>query len=248
MDMKNKNASSRMRNLFIDYRNLLCFNSLAWLLEDNQRISVQHVLSAMKPSKLRSRLESDLAFSQHHLKKNFNAFFKHAQNLSDAFQLVDSGVLNEEKPGSTSGKRVEKVRKGANNFSANCSAPPKTAPTHDDPVCLGPPHAERGISHRLKDCRACPDNEKKELLQAFTKDRCKVGPSRSTRGQLRKWIHNKKREVGNLPKAGRLKHPDNKDADTLSFPVAIGEGIATLDSTRRCEDGRDDSINSPRIA
>lgn len=61
----------------------------------NPRVAVQHALSAVKPVKLRSRLESDIEFSHHNLEKDFKGVLKHAVDLFNAFQLGDSGAWND---------------------------------------------------------------------------------------------------------------------------------------------------------
>lgn len=90
MYMRNKDSSSRMESMFIQYHTLLRKHGLVWLLEDNQNKAVHHVLSAIQPSKLRNRLHSDIQFAHHELRKNFQKFFTYARNVSDAFVLVDS--------------------------------------------------------------------------------------------------------------------------------------------------------------
>lgn len=62
LNIKNRDAISRIRNLFIDYNTPLQQNGLSWLLEKNQMVAVQHVLIALRSAKLRKRLESNLKF------------------------------------------------------------------------------------------------------------------------------------------------------------------------------------------
>eukprot|EP00171_Calliarthron_tuberculosum_P004298 IDg4298t1 len=99
MNMHNKDASSRMKGLFIDYHTVLRKHGLNWILTVNQKVAVQHVISAIQPYKLRKRLENDIQLAHHDLRKDFNGFFKHAKKVSDAFALVDNGMLNEETAG-----------------------------------------------------------------------------------------------------------------------------------------------------
>lgn len=56
MDMKNKDARSRMKSLLIEYHTLLRRNGLYWLLEDKEKVAVQHVLSEIQSVKLRNCL------------------------------------------------------------------------------------------------------------------------------------------------------------------------------------------------
>lgn len=94
MDMRNPDASLRMKHLFIDYQTILQNQGIAWLLEENPKVAMPRVFSVVKPAKLCLRLKSDLAFSQHRLRKEFRKLISHAESLSDALHLTDNGSLN----------------------------------------------------------------------------------------------------------------------------------------------------------
>ncbi|PXF47202.1 hypothetical protein BWQ96_02977 [Gracilariopsis chorda] len=85
MDMSFKSATGRMKLLFIDCKSLLRQHGMAWVAEKNQKAAVRHVLSVVKPAKVKNRLEQDISFSKRHLKENLRAFLKHALDLSEAF-------------------------------------------------------------------------------------------------------------------------------------------------------------------
>ena len=91
MNMDNRNARSRMQQLFVQYHALLTTHGLTWIVTENQKLAVSHVLSAIKPVSLKERLEADLSFSHHDLKNDFKSFLSHAVKLSEPFQLVDAG-------------------------------------------------------------------------------------------------------------------------------------------------------------
>lgn len=91
MDMSNLSAKFRMQNLSIDYHSLLTKGELKWIVSDNQKLAVSHVLSAIYPESLRARLQSDLPISHYDLINDFKKFLSHAVNLSEAFHIVDSG-------------------------------------------------------------------------------------------------------------------------------------------------------------
>lgn len=74
MSMDDRSAKSRMQSLFANYISLLSQNSVKRIIAENQNFSVTHILSAVKPS-LPERLESDLSFSHHALKKDFKIPF-----------------------------------------------------------------------------------------------------------------------------------------------------------------------------
>lgn len=91
MDMSIRSARSRMELLFMNYTAILRRNGLKWVLQSNQKLAVQHVLSAIKPQALRKRLESDLEFAHSEVRKDFKKFMAHALSISDAFEIVDNG-------------------------------------------------------------------------------------------------------------------------------------------------------------
>lgn len=49
IDMSDKDARSRIETLFMSYNSLLRRNGLAWLSKDNEKISIFHVLSRIRP-------------------------------------------------------------------------------------------------------------------------------------------------------------------------------------------------------
>lgn len=81
----------------MSYHELLRRHGLSWIVNDNPKVAVQHFLSAVRPDSLRARLESDLEFSHHHLRKYCKEFMVHVARLSEAFQLVDDGKLKSSK-------------------------------------------------------------------------------------------------------------------------------------------------------
>lgn len=91
MEMTDKDAQTRMETLFVSYKTLFSRNGLACLVDDNEKVAVYHVLSAVCPESPLARLESDLELSHYHLRKDFKEFMAHAVRLSEAFQLVDNG-------------------------------------------------------------------------------------------------------------------------------------------------------------
>lgn len=67
------NSQSRIKNLFVSYHRILYRNGLFFLLKDNQKVIILHVLSAIRPNTFWPRLESDLEFFQIHNCKDFKA-------------------------------------------------------------------------------------------------------------------------------------------------------------------------------
>lgn len=97
-NMANHDAEARMEDLFTDYHTLLSRNGLVWLITDNPKVAVQHVLSAIRPQTLFDRLTADLEFAEYELRKDFSGFLKHAIKLAKAFQIVDAGPTRPAEP------------------------------------------------------------------------------------------------------------------------------------------------------
>ena len=129
MNMSDASAKSRMQNLFVSFHGLLRRHGLAWLVESNPKVAVGYVLAAIKPWRLRNRLESDLELSKGHLKKDFKGFMRHAIAISEAFQMVDGGRRTDQgtpssskkTPNRQSNKGIAKARAGPSKDGKNAT-------------------------------------------------------------------------------------------------------------------------------
>ena len=242
MNMSNRNARSRMQQLFVQYHTLLSTHGLIWIVTDNQKLAVGHVLSAVKPTALKERLESDLGFSQHQLKKDFKAFMAHAVKLSEAFQLVDSG-------------RQRKRQQHANGQNSTRQSSPSESNSNttksEVPLCLWPPHSSKGIRHLLKHCRDCPADEKKRLLQERSKKLAETGPHSNLRPRQAQTSSSSKTPAASSSETSQ-KHPTTgRVSSCVSSPscdISLCDANSQIICKGRCDDGSDDTIISPRIA
>lgn len=50
---------------------------MSCIVEEHENGDFEHVISAISTVKLSGRLESDVSFSHHHIKKDFKSFFNH---------------------------------------------------------------------------------------------------------------------------------------------------------------------------
>lgn len=145
-DMRNKNAKARMQDLFVSYHMILLRHGLKWIVTENQKVAVSHVLQAVPPATLRDRLQSDLAFSHHELRKDFPGFLKHAIRLAEAFQLVDSGGPKSEHR-TEQGQSTQRTKRNRGGNADTNTSPTKAANAtkgkQDTPVCLWLPHKSR---------------------------------------------------------------------------------------------------------
>lgn len=65
-------------------------------------------------------------------------------------------------------------RTGSNFVTGHKKSPAEHKPEKQSqnlPVCLWPPHAVKGWRHKIMDCRDCPEDEKKRLLDDHRKKR-----------------------------------------------------------------------------
>ena len=150
MNMTTRNARARMESLFIAYHGILSRQGVSWVIKENQKLAVSHVLDAIRPIALKDRLSSDLSFSHHEKRKNFQAFMKHAIYVSECFQVCDNGPRKPRAP-SNSGASVGSINRSGNPTSGDSNS---RAP--ELPLCLWPPHRARGLRHLLQNCRECP--------------------------------------------------------------------------------------------
>ena len=229
-NMRDEDSVSRTQNLFASHHALLRKHGVSRIMEDNPKIAVRHVTSALRPKTPRTRLESDLSFGYIHLKTDFKAFMQHCLKLDDDFQMLDIG----RKKKNFEGNDKTKYHDGASSSSPTAAG--KKKKSREAPVCLYEPHRSRGIRHLLKDSNVCPEEEKKRLLDEHLADRPRNGPAANTRSKQSNFGHLAKHEDTNWT-----------DRDT-SCTVQLADGSASLMATGRCDDGPDDTIVSPKIA
>lgn len=91
IDMTDKDARSVIEILFVYYKSILRRHGLSWITNDNEKVAVYHVLSAICLETLQDRLELDLELSHYDLRNNFKDFMAYAIKLFEAFPLVDNG-------------------------------------------------------------------------------------------------------------------------------------------------------------
>lgn len=107
--MYGQNAKSLMRNSFASDHTILRLHGGGWVLEENRKVAVHHVLHEICPNYLPQRLTFDQALSYYDLTKAFACFMGHAIELLEATQLVDNL-----KPRSTKDREiVESANKNA---------------------------------------------------------------------------------------------------------------------------------------
>lgn len=116
---------------------------------------------------LRNCLESDLDFLCHRLTKDFRNCMSHFVKLSKAFQFVENGKQKEE--GNPGKVKIENRRRNNRIYEHdnNKSKPPLRTRKEIPSYPYGP-HNERGLRPFLRDCRDCPEYERKVVLKKLT--------------------------------------------------------------------------------
>lgn len=89
MDMADTDAVSHMENLFFLYPKVLGRNGIAWILEEDEKIAMGQVLSAIRPYTFQELLRVNLEFSRAKVKKDLIGFFDHVLDRSEAWQQVE---------------------------------------------------------------------------------------------------------------------------------------------------------------
>lgn len=89
MDMTVSSSKVRIRSLFVACHSLLRRNGLSWVIEDAQKIAVDHVLGSIKPASLLNLSKSDLAFFKKKQKMDFFGFMPDAIKLYKSFKFLD---------------------------------------------------------------------------------------------------------------------------------------------------------------
>lgn len=196
-------------------------------------MAVNHIVSSLRPVSLRTRLQSDLDFTKHCLKKDFKGFRAHAVRLSEAFELLDNGPKSHDtktdsdtKPSGPSGSKPKKEPKAVK------SDPNKA---RSDPPCPYGPCKEKNLRHCIKDCPASNDAEKSRMRAGLAANRAG------------KKEENRRRVAGRL----RNKPAAPKTADKVPHPFCamnLSDGVHTHEVEGRCDDGCDDSITSSTAA
>lgn len=80
-----------MELLFMSCTSILRKQDLNWILETSRKKAIQHVLSAIRLSNIRGRLQSDTDYMQPDLKETFRGFMQHFLDASSSYGKVYVG-------------------------------------------------------------------------------------------------------------------------------------------------------------
>ena len=102
------------------------------------------------------------------LKENWKEFLKHVRYL---LKVVDEAASIYKRPiskdssakNSSNGKQASSLK--------NSDIKSKQTDKKELPLCLFDECSKKGLRHYLKDCRKCPDDEKKDLIAKYKKQK-----------------------------------------------------------------------------
>lgn len=243
-------------------------------MASNPKVAVRHFRFAIKHQILHDRFQANIEFVEINLKKNFTGFFKHAIKVANAFQIADSGIYTRNSPTDTeanthnNNRRHRGANEGASNGGINGNGngrgggnPPTDKTKTDEkspqlPLCLWPPHMEKGILHMPKDCKDCPQAEEQAPYDKRAEDGAKERAARNARKDPAAGTCSQTRppptppaykQEEKLKTFGQMKCPIDA-FKSLSSPVTANDGPATHTGVGRFDDGSDKSIAAPSFA
>eukprot|EP00178_Gracilaria_changii_P000257 TRINITY_DN1027_c0_g1_i1.p2 TRINITY_DN1027_c0_g1~~TRINITY_DN1027_c0_g1_i1.p2 ORF type:complete len:1106 (+),score=114.18 TRINITY_DN1027_c0_g1_i1:5972-9289(+) len=250
MDMTDTSSRSRMKHLFTCYVSTLRRNGLTWVMKDHPKLAVKHLVSAIKPRALQQRLEHDLELTYHSYRKDVKAFMQHAIAVAEAFQIVDNGPPTRHRNqqphrhGAVYRQNASSSQKDKNPSASTASSstgPRRTrTSTRPPPPCPHPPCKETEERHWIDDCTLMTDAEKAAMRAELAAKKAADAPARNTR-YLRYRANQK-----NFGTVGRL--TPTTHADSIACSITVSDGMTSIPTSGRCDDGSDDSIVSPKLA
>ena len=250
MDMSDPGAKSRMESLFTSYYTILRQHGLIWVVNDAQKVAVQHVLSQIRPSSLQQRLKDDLELSHYQLRKDFNGFFAHAVKLAEAFQIVDNGPRRRSKgQNKYSENKNNSSNHGSRDQTQNIAVTKRSQGTKKKskklPPCPFPPCVSKNSLHYIKDCPESNNSEKAQMRADIAAKKAATGPHANTRSRAKEQSKLDKEEQV-AAKTGRIH--TFKDLDPASITAAVSQEKSERKTLARCDDGSDDSLVCPTLA
>lgn len=84
-----KNFHIRHSEHLFTYHALRINHSIDWVTYESPNISVQYIITGVKPETVLTRLQSDLSFGYEHLKSDFKGYMKHSLKLIEAFKPLN---------------------------------------------------------------------------------------------------------------------------------------------------------------
>ena len=261
MDMRNRNAKSRMRNLFIDYQALLTEHNIEWVIADHPKLAADHIISAVKPHSLQKKLRDTCNLRKKHLKKDFIKFREYALELAIAFRLLDNGPRPQSNRGNTIKNTIgtsinsnpspsnQQNNQATTNGKSQSETTSQRSRSRPLPPCPFPSCLSKGLRHWIVDCTASNDDEKKKMKEQLAEIKKAKGPASSTRSKS-----SAGQNESNSGTARRIIQPNQSSTNAPSSSskpsglVKFSSGVSMIEATGRFDDGSDDTLASASVA
>jgi len=240
MKMKEPDASMRVMNVFTDYLELLSERKMDSFVEENPKLAILHIVSALRPLALKEKIENDLVLHKQILAKDWHKFYAYvtekAVALDEFLPAIEQtyrkqetpAVVREPKKGGNKGNN--KSRQLPTNPSTDASgsgtgsqdpttknATSAAASTNQNsgnrskPSCLNTKTCA-GKFHFMRDCPHTSIDDRKRLVREF---RAKANDSNTgAAGAVKAVMYNSEQD-GN-----RAKNADSTAAGRLIGKLA----------------------------
>lgn len=129
------------------------------------------------PAPLKREMKKRLAYDED-LETNLRKFIKILTREAINCQNYAKDISDPPKKTSAYPTGPSKGSNGSKNSDTPPTKPGKGNSEKEKPLCLWPPHKEKGFHHYLKDCKGCPKDEKDKLFEAH---RASTGKAKRTK-------------------------------------------------------------------
>ena len=178
MPMKIHDADARITTYCADFFERLDSVGCSSFPEDNPKKSIRLLCAHLEPVALKKEMRKRVEFDTS-LEKSVKGFIKLLTQEAINCQAYGGGKSNDSGSNGRGGRTDITRQYGDENSTTTAPPTPKGStktPKKLTPVCLWPPHKEKGLRHYLKDCRECPKEEKDKLF-----DKLRAGKKETVR-------------------------------------------------------------------
>lgn len=164
VNMKIEDPEARIQMLVAEFSEKLINDGMPYFIDSEPKAAIRMLSNALYPLTLRAKVRQDLRNS-YSLQRNFVEFVVHASSIAEKleiYEIAKKALENEKR---------DRFPDNSGNGSSNYRNEGKNSDTpRKAPLCLWPPHKEKGIRCWINECKECPEPDKKKLLEAHKKE------------------------------------------------------------------------------
>jgi len=166
------NPQARITHLCSDFFDRLSAVGCGEFYTDNPKKAISLLLAKIEPWALRGRLRRRVAYELE-LEDNMKKFIQALKVEAVASQDFSGAA---QRPPRTYTRTPSKVTSPSATPARNDTLPrtPGSATRNGPPICLYAPHKAHGIKNYMRDCKDCPEGEKKKLLHNHRRSQDRV--------------------------------------------------------------------------